>query len=315
MHVLGPSTIRSLLSANATSLVNASALVTPSAPYTRFAEGQNNCQVIGNADVYGIGIRLNYYLQWAAIVVATWIAPKQVEPGRLNSHIVTISVYTNTFIGVAHGSLIVVEWWIVYFMTFVLTLGFVPVNTVLLKRPIYNLGFLGLLWSMIIFAACWLWFKGVDIDHKDGCMVKVFLFFFKVNVDNKKWRTIFEIGSVISCFVGTIFLLVSLFRVYIYAFRRKGDGRSEGESRDEKGSFYVKSGLTAFQLLFGAISILQIEMTMKINNVDVSASPLVSSGQLIPFVMGICTLVAVFAAGFKNMRRKENASSSGTLGS
>jgi hypothetical protein len=273
------------------------ALISPAATYSKFADGPGNCQIIGDPDVYGLGIRLSYYIQWAAVVFASWVAPDLVQPALLSSIIVTISVYANTFRGVTYGSLIAAEWWIVYFMTFGLTLGYIPTSRTSFQSSAYSLGVLSLLWSMIIFAECWVWFKGVDIAYKEGCVIKVFAIFFEVNVYNNRWRTFFKIQSVASCIVGTIFLLGILFRVYISLFVKK---RNDVEDEDDKAAtLLLKVGSTGFQLLVGAFAILQIEMTMKINNIDVSATPLTSSGQLIPLTGGIFILAATIGAGFK----------------
>jgi hypothetical protein len=328
MHIPGFSTIRSARLLNAASLIlalisatihlssvapplrnrlSSENIATPDLLYsraTRFTGEQGSCQILGDSDVYGLGIRLNYYLQWAAIVFATWIAPEQVEPARLTSNVVTIAVYVNTFLGVRHDSLIAAEWWIVYFMTFVLTLGFIPTSTILLRKSIYSFGFLGLLWSMIIFAECWVWFKGVDIGHRDGCIVKIYFLFFKVNVENKTWRTMFKIESIVACVVGAGVLLYGLFLLYSGWFGEKVDDGGTTKAKNEKATIYTLNGmLMAFQLVTGALAILQIEMTLKINDIDIQGAPLTSSGQLIPFVAGIFTLAATFGAGFNHLMK------------
>ena len=274
---------------------------------TRFAGGPGNCQIIGDSDVLGLGIRLNYYLQWAAIVFATWMASEQVEPARLTSNVVTIAVYVNTFLRVKHGNLIAVEWWIVYNMTFVLTIGFIPTSTILLRKSIYSFGFLGLLWSMIIFAECYVWFKGIDVGHKDGCVVRIYFLFFKVNVENRRWRTIFKIESIIACIVGLGGLIYALFGLYSNGFGKSGADGAGTQIKDRKATVLTLNAvLMAFQLVTGTFAILQIEMTLKVNNIEVSSTPLTSSGQLIPFVAGIFTLAATFGAGFNHLM--ENSS-------
>ena len=215
--------------------------------------------------------------------------------------------------GVRNGSLIAAEWCIVYFETFVLTLGFVPLSMVLKKRSVLDMGFLGVLWCMILFAECWLWFKGVDLDHKEGCVIKIFLLFFEVNVQNKKWRTVFQIGSVLSCVFATVFLIFGFVRGWEKRKKVGGGGGEEGNRTEnvENGEENVnvnilKAGLTVFQLILGAFAILQIELTMKINNISVSATPLTSSGQLISFLNGVYTLGAVFVIGIKDLLKKKN---------
>lgn len=274
---------------------------------SKFAAGAGNCQIIGDPDVFGLGVRLGFYFQWATIVFATWIAPELVGPAQMMSNIVTISVYVNTFCGISESTVIAAEWWIVYFMTFVLSLGFVRTSTILQQTSRYSCGVSGVLWAMIIFGQCWLWFRGVDIGQKEGCTVKVFALFFAVDIQNKTWRTIFKIESVIGCVVAVRFLLYGLFNCLKNAAGKKGDNSTGDDSRDkvcsckdeESVGYTVKAGLTALQLVFGTIAIVQIEMTMKVSNIDVSAAPLTSSGQLISLLMGIFNLAATFWAGVK----------------
>ena len=356
--LLASSTVRFARLLDPTSLIFI--LVSPAAAATRYAEGSGNCEIVGDADVYGLGIRLNYYLQWVAVVFATWIAQEQVEPARLLSYSVTVSVYVNTFLNVSHGSLVAVEWWIVYSMTFVLTLGFIPTKTILSNRTWFSFGILGFIWLMIVADQLWVWFKGVDVGHKEGCAVKVFVLFCTVNVENPKWRAVLRTGSVVACVLGVGFLVLGIFRLGRSMLGKQGDNaihnrtvvdnggngsatdgrvggcrtadenRSDENRSDENRSdenivgdragddmsesdrsvddkeddtWTLKAGITVFQFIFGAFAIVQVEMTMKINNVDVSTTPLTSSGQLISFVAGIFLLGMTFKAVLKKTRK------------
>jgi hypothetical protein len=308
MHKPGSSTILSLPAASLILLT----LINPVSSSAKFADGTKTCLINGDADVYGLGIRLNFYLQWAAMIFSTWVDVEQINFSRRVSNILAISVYTNLFFGVSNGSLIAAEWWIVYFETFVLTLGFVPHRLVLKKKSVLDMGFLGVLWCMIVFAECWLWFEGVDLEHKEGCVIKVFLLFFAANVQNKKWKTVFQIGSVLSSVFTTVLLIVGCRREWenwekVVAGGEEGNGTRNAENEKENVNVIIlKAGLSVFQLIIGGLAILQIEMTMKVNSISVSAAPLTSSGQLIGFLNGIYMLGAVFVTCIKVLLKKKN---------
>jgi hypothetical protein len=277
-------------------------LIPPADAFTKYTNKPGSCQIEGDADVYGLGIRLGFYLQWAAVMLGTWIAQDQVEMARIASNIVTVAVCTNMFRGVSHGALIAADWWIVCSMTFVLTIGYIPVRPILLKTPTSSLVFLSLLWSMITVAECWVWFKGVDIGHREGCTVKIFVVFLKVNVYNTTLRTIFKVKSVLANIIGAIFVIRLVCKWLGSVVRFRIEGTEGGSSKPKAYGYMLEAGLTVFQLIFGVFAILQIELTIKINNISVSA-PITSSGQLIPLVAGVFTLAATFAVLFERMYR------------
>lgn len=37
------------------------------------------CKISGNNDMYGLGIRIGFYLQWYGAILARWIAPSEVK--------------------------------------------------------------------------------------------------------------------------------------------------------------------------------------------------------------------------------------------
>lgn len=63
----------------------------------------------------------------------------------------------------------------------------------------------------------------------------------------------------------------------------------------------------------GGVAIAFIEKTIQVNNIDLSAAPLMSSGQLIPFFIGIFTIVAVLGAGLKRRVQKHARHNDGYL--
>ena len=213
---------------------------------------------------------------------------------RLFSSFVTIAIYINTFLGVTVDSVIAAEWWIVYFLTFVLTFGYVPSDRKSLQSSVCSLGIWGPLWLMIIFAQCWVWFKGIDIEQKEGCVVKIFAIFFEVDVYDKGWQIFFKIQSVTSCIFAVFFLIGGVKTNFL---------QREPSDTDNSMPKLLKAGLILFQLIVGALAVLQIEMTIKINNISVSEAPMTSSGQLIPILAGIFTTLRTIGICFKPQLR------------
>ncbi|KAI9861364.1 MAG: hypothetical protein M1813_005261 [Trichoglossum hirsutum] len=223
------------------------------------------------------------------------MAPEQAKTARTAANIITIAVFTNTFRGAKDGSLVAAEWWIVLWLTFVLSLLNVPVDW---KRSSSSVGVMLILWCMITAAQPWLYFKGLDTGHKPGCIVKVF-FFTGINVYNHVWRTFWKVGSVIECLMGISFFIGGV-TVMIVGLFSQGD---ESDQDNDAAKIAQKLVLTFGQLITGVITIVQVEMTIKVNRIDLSSATLLSSGQLIPLLIGCLTITAVFGHGLKRLLR------------
>jgi hypothetical protein len=83
------------------------------------------CGFTGNGDMYGLGIRLGFYLQWYGAVFADWIAPSEVPSLRL-----TIAIFiAANFLALLliRNSLATVETYIIFLLYFGSTLYILPV--------------------------------------------------------------------------------------------------------------------------------------------------------------------------------------------
>jgi hypothetical protein len=146
---------------------------------------------------YQRSLRLTWWAspQVKGVVVHICLFPKSRSFTDLHSrsiifdlNIITIAVIVNTFRGAENGSLVAAKWWIVLWLTFVLSLPNIPIG---LKRHSSAMGVMLILWCMITAAQPWLYFKGLDSGHRSGCIVKVF-FFTGNNVYNHAWRTLWN---------------------------------------------------------------------------------------------------------------------------
>jgi hypothetical protein len=283
---------------------------------THFDDTDGSCKIYGDTDVYGPGIRLGYYLQWVAVLFATWMAPDQAKTARTGANIITIAVFANTFRGATHGSLVAAEWWIVLWLTLVLSLLNFPTDEAAFRQSTGSVGVMLLLWCMITAAQPWLYFKGLDDGHKPGCVVKVF-FFTGINVYNHVWRTFWKIGSVIECLAGFTFFLAGIGIIFWGLLGVKGEGGSrENESSHDWAAVFAKASLTFGQLVLGTITIVQVEMTIKVNKIDLSSGGggLLASGQFIPFLIGLLTIGAVFGRGLQTLTRNITKGGGNDLG-
>ncbi|KAI9751768.1 MAG: hypothetical protein M4579_005899 [Chaenotheca gracillima] len=275
--------------------------ISPALANTKFSDEPGSCMIIGDPDVYGIGIRLGYYMQWAAVLFATWIAPAQTKTARTASNIITVAVYANTFRGATHGGLIAAEWYIVFWMVFILPIGNWPSSTKLLRNSTSSMAIMLLLWAMILLAEPWLYFKGLETGLKEGCQVKVFLFT-PINIYSKGWWTFQKVMSCFGVLSAAIFLsgAITLLAWGVFGSWNEPD-MGDDDAVDAEPA--IAGGLTFFQIGVGAFSIPFIELTIKANNITFPTANLTDSGQLIPFLVGLFTIMAVFGSGVKRLIR------------
>lgn len=271
--------------------------VSQTSAFTHFESDTASCTIAGDPDVYGIGIRIGLYLQWAAVLVATIFNPSQTRVARTTTNILSVSVFINTFRTLSENNLVALEWYIVTWLIFFLNIGNVPPSIARLHESTGSFATMLLLWLCVIGTQPWLYFVGVDNGRRTGCDLLVFLFG-SISVYGK-WRISGKVFSVIGCFCGFGALAAAV--NVLLAGTAPPDLNDDNDHRNT--AIYV---LSFIQFVSGTISILMVEMTIRINNVDMGSISLLDSGQLIPTLIGIFTLGSIC---FSSIRRKLHTSS------
>ena len=185
------------------------------------------CAIDGNTDMYGIGIRIGFYLQWYGAIFASWLAPSEVETLRFTITIYIAATFVALIAQVARDveNLDVVEVYIILLLTFGYFFFFVPLYIWrLLTRcgprfdptryprvptgPVYSLLTFLLLVAVATFQL-WFWFARVPTLSQRNCQEYGF-FFAKVKLNAKAFTTVnivFYMLLLISCI---IILLITL---------------------------------------------------------------------------------------------------------
>jgi hypothetical protein len=257
------------------------------------------CTLLADDDVYGIGIRYSLYLQWAAVLLATWCAPNEARFARTVTNIITIAVVANTLKNpVGGGSVVVIEWWIVI-LNFFLQLGNVPFSRRLIAGSASSLGSMLILWSVILFVNCWVWFAGAEHGRKEGCDVKIWLFFRAFSIYDSRTQLALRIVGAIGAAAG-LFLVLSGIAALGWNIAVAFAHGNQDEAEEEPQS--IKSAVlsTATVVLLGTVAIVETEMTIKSNDIEFVEN-LGSSGQLLPFVLGLLTLFVTAGTGLRNI--------------
>jgi hypothetical protein len=274
-----------------------------------------DCQIIGDANIYGLGIRLSYYFQFAAAILSPYLAPQQLDKICVAFGASTLASYTAVYENAAQGNFIAMDWYIVSLLALGLghgTLYFnpgardvtVPESTLVqslipswtggkIKRSFYGpWSWLCLMSAMNIISGPYMYWKGINIGHKDGCpmhiLFSVGLFSWNLDIYDHKWIVFLKIWSVVLLAPGLLLLGCGVIMLL-----------SAGTLRILRevcvsGDRWIQALYLFLQAFVAFWSIFMIEMTLKNNDVDLSGTPITSAGQFIPLLIGSLTLGLVF---------------------
>ncbi|KAF5707583.1 hypothetical protein FMUND_11017 [Fusarium mundagurra] len=271
-------------------------------------EDSTSCDITGDDDLYGIGIRLSLYLQWATVLIATWIAPNEAFYARTLGNIITIAVLANAIrsIASAESGLVAVEWWIVMSTTFLLQIGNLPFSRHLLAESATSLGLTAVVWVVVIGLNCWVWFTAVEAGAREGCDVIIFLFR-PISIYNPSWQLGGRILSALFCVPACLGLVTgvgaiawSVTRPSPHLGRHASIEQLEADEATKKQSIVGATLSTLLQAALGSIAIASAELTIQKNKIQFG-EPLSSSGQTLPFGVALFALCATAFTGFRNI--------------
>ncbi len=244
------------------------------------------CGFVGNSDIYGIGVRYGFYLQWVATLLITIFSPSEEETLR----IVNLTIQTSIFLGIAVQSSSETN----------------PVEPIivlfLMCGSLSSLNFKGMgnwkhvsgVFRVLFYAALsaygiWFWWVGLDKMMKaaagDDCVAIAFFGRAKVNGG---FRTF---GKVISI-IGLV-LSAGLIGVCVRAlWKRFHDRFDHAMKRPRRQRPQVEIALLVLSAGLTAFSIRVVEYLIKVNGIT-GLQQIDAVGQLIPFLIGIleCTSI------------------------
>ena len=86
------------------------------------------CKIKGNSDMYGLGIRLGFYLLWYGAILARWMAPSEIKSVGYTTDVFVAATFLALIILTAEDveSLQPVETYIVLLLMFGAYLALVP---------------------------------------------------------------------------------------------------------------------------------------------------------------------------------------------
>ena len=239
------------------------------------------CPFSGNSDLYGIGIRTGFYLQWISTLLATLFTPSQEDVLR----IVNLLIQTAVFIGMVVLTVeeeirpvepIITIWLIFGALSSLSGSGLNPVGRL---SGVFRV----LLYSAVAGYASWFWFVGLDgiLERHSECDT---IAFFGATSVRGLFRTFNKVAAIFGVCICAFFLVWNAMAVIK---RLNGQRHASPARRRPK----VQIELLFLSSVIIIISIAAIEHLLDANQVKID--DVASVGQLLPLSAGIFGLTEV----------------------
>ncbi|KAI5921805.1 hypothetical protein F4810DRAFT_676984 [Camillea tinctor] len=272
--------------------------------FTRYEEG--SCQLIGDPDIYGIGVRVSYYLIFTAGIVATAAkSNKGIDDCLKGVNIVFLAVNIVLLRNAVSGSFAVVEYTISYNLAFVPYISLVP-GLIRGNGNVAAWGAFCTLFGLGCIFPPWLYRDLIGQGQKPDCpSIKVYA---ATNLDLSKNVGAIRGVIVFWIIVAPFFFVAGFFLIISSVKGAKTLGETTPshliqkvmhtlkllDSHKRRKAISVKSRIPLFVVCvgLGAFSAATVESILVQNNIELSGAEFTSTNQLIPFLVGLFTLIS-----------------------
>lgn len=295
------------------------------------------CSIDGNSDMYGLGIRLGFYLQWIGSIIASWLAPSEVPAIRFGINVFVAATFLALVIltGRDVQSLEVVETYIILLLTFgsyaylvplfawrVLTWGnpcWDPSRWPIVRQSAVESVLRTLLLSGVSSFQLWFWIARISDLNSQDCREYGFLFS-RVRL-NAQWFRIVNIvlHSLVLLICLDLLCVKLLIRLewirerefheeirYVRPDQGELDRTLTPHLRtpSERRKRNLQNLGSTINFLVAVIVIAATELTIHWNKIH-AVNAISSAGQTIPFVIGIAIMVRIVYVWLHTEKPKE----------
>lgn len=171
--------------------------------------------------------------------------------------------------------------------------------------------FQALLVCVYLFSQPWLNWKFYEQGRNDQCRVEIFIFYTFIDLYSRGLRIFFRVSAVISVVTGIIYICYAGVLIYYgltQAISPTDDTEIQSPITEASGAKATPPPEWVLEVekksmkLAKFISYL-VELTIAYSKVGMSASPITSTGQLLPLLVGIFSFFSVLWALFKKYRK------------
>ncbi|KAF2111206.1 hypothetical protein BDV96DRAFT_189022 [Lophiotrema nucula] len=262
----------------------------------------DNCSFQGNADMYGMGIRIGYYLQWYGSIIAAWLASEQSQGLRIANSLFVTATFIALIILTARqhspDDLPAVETYIILFLTFGNYLVLVPIYIWRLftgcnplwdptRFPRVNPGQDYTVYNTLVVVAVLIfqiWFWAQQVPQLNGVECKRYGFFFtKFVLNSTNFRGINLSFNIILLMICLTTVGVVLWKNSPWAPARRRVNLNHESLNRIRLLNYVES---ISQAVVATVVIIGVELTILWNQIE-GVHDVSTAGQMIPLFLGI----------------------------
>ncbi|EXJ64485.1 hypothetical protein A1O7_00821 [Cladophialophora yegresii CBS 114405] len=300
---------------------------------------EDGCPVQGNADFYGMGVRVGIYFQWVTSWLANNFLPEEIIGSLDTNSIFLLALFSTVFTYSLQGNSIrVVDVLLIH----QLCTGFLfSVMSLWGYRTMYyktegpggrrHFGGFGTHFRLVLMSAItaygvWFWTRGVDTlatcDGRKACGGLQTFFFVPMSVNSKVTRIINLVLAVgAALYYGAMAITAIIAGMVAIARKLRGKeiywelvvrpGRDVRLNRRELTKWYMV--LSCFNLCWLVFAIVSIEMTLNKNHIRnvLGAGGTRGAGQVIPALIGLISFFRVLYELARQhvpwLKRKEDA--------
>ncbi|KAK0702972.1 hypothetical protein B0T26DRAFT_876163 [Lasiosphaeria miniovina] len=285
------------------------------------------CNYGGNPDMYGLGVRMGFYLQWFGIVIAAWMAKSEVPGLRLVHSFFVSAAFLALILQASWNTIRPIDTYIMLLLTYGSYYCYLPVylwRLVTVWNPFWDPSRWPVVPTTSLFRALnlvlllaatsfqiWFWSTGINTLPRDPTCDEYGFFFTKVPLHAGLFvavNLVFVIGLLIS---ATLSLALSIgcfipprwIRKRERKFDRQLD-RLEGQDEDYPWRRELQFLQNASNLTVLSVVVVAIGLTIQWNNLN-GVSDLSTTSQLIPLIVAGGQLLHVLYVWFNPRHDRE----------
>ncbi|RGP72656.1 hypothetical protein FLONG3_6664 [Fusarium longipes] len=248
-----------------------------------------NCQVDGNGDLYGLGIRIGFYVQWLSTLIVKLFIHEEIPTYRTVNLLLQLAIIVCLVFMSArrtiHSPEVMIAFWLLIGSPSSLQWGLIK-----------DSGNMARLFRVALYAAlsaygCWFWFTGVEVLPQMPCESVIFLGGATTNGWFRWFGKVLCVGGLIACACVVALMARDIWRRQGYEEAATQEGKkSKPKVQDRPQTDIV---LLVVSISVMALSIISIEYGI-IDNHLVGVNDILEPGQLIPLIVGLFGLLGAF---------------------
>ena len=268
----------------------------PAAAFTRYQD-DGSCKIIGDTDIYGQGVRIGYYLTYfAGVLAVAFNNNKGITDSLKAVNIIFSAILVVLIRNVTLGSFAVLEWQIATVLVFFLPLSSLMMAFLLGSPGLASWGTFFILYGLYSAIQPWLFWTMIDQGRDLSCpSIRMFIFA-TFDFYHPSYVKFLRAMSILAC-IGSPLPLIGGIALIVMSMRGRKSLRDDDDSDVEELNVIKKSGIfrgfIVSAILFGGCTgIASIEKLISLNGIDLSDVAFLSTGQLIPFLVGLFTFIS-----------------------